>query len=242
MPDSLSLVLIHGHGVDASIWNNIHPELSADIRVIKPNFAQSTSHTTIEAYAEELNAQLQSADLTEVVLVGHSMGGYLALAYAERYPEQVRGLVLYHSTAYADDADRKIQRQQLINTMKAQGGAQFIEKQIPKMVSPDYPAEKTQALVARFRDLPTEALIAGMKAIAGRPDRTSVLRNARFPVLLVLGKQDQLIPLEKTQALANLSAEINVSIIDNAGHLSMVEQPETSVQVLRHFLEQISNA
>ncbi|WP_338875507.1 alpha/beta hydrolase [Spirosoma sp. SC4-14] len=242
MSGSFSLVLIHGHGVDASIWDNIQPELSADIRVIKPNFAHSTSHTTIEAYAEELNAQLQSAGIDKVVLAGHSMGGYIALAYAERYPEQVHGLVLYHSTAYADDADRKIQRQQLIDTMKAQGGAQFIEKQLPKMVAPHYPAEKTQELVARFRGLPTEALIAGMKAIAGRPDRTHVLRDAQYPVLLVLGREDQLISVEKTKALADLSDRIGVSIIDNAGHLSMIEQPETSVLVLRNFLQQADKA
>jgi pimeloyl-ACP methyl ester carboxylesterase len=239
MQTPFSVVLIHGHGVDASIWDSIYADLALDGPVLKPDVARLTSHTTIEAYAEELNARLQAASINDVVLVGHSMGGYIALAFAERYPAQVRGLVLYHSTAYADDEDRKAQRRQLIETMRTQGGAQFIEKQLPKMVAPDYPAEKVQALIDRYRDLPTDALIAGMEAIAGRPDRTNILRDAPFPILLVLGKQDQLIPLEKTKKLAELSDRIRVALIDDAGHLSMVEQPEASQKILRDFVKQV---
>jgi len=239
MQTPLSSLLIHGHGVDASIWDGIYAGLAEEGPVLKPDLARLTSYTTVEAYAEELATQLQSASIKEVVLVGHSMGGYIALAFAERYPEMVRGLVLYHSTAYADDEDRKAQRRQLIETMETQGGAQFIGKQLPKMVAPGYPVEQVQKLVDRFRDLPTEALIAGMKAIASRPDRTHILQHATFPVLLVLGKDDQLIALEKTKHLADLSDKISVATIDNAGHLSMVEQPEASQNVLRDFLRNV---
>lgn len=239
MSNVASVVLIHGHGVDSSIWNDIYDELASNYSVLKPDFSRLTSHTTIEAYTEELNARLQSASIDNVILVGHSMGGYIALAFADRSPDRVSGLVLYHSTAYADNDERKAQRQQLIATMRAEGGAQFIEKQVPKMVSSAYSDEKKQVLADRFRDLPTDALIAGMEAIAGRPDRTHVLRNATFPVLLVLGKDDQLIPVDKTQELATLSDEIDVALIDQAGHLSMIEQPESSVTTLTNFISQL---
>ncbi|GAB3888737.1 alpha/beta fold hydrolase [Spirosoma agri] len=239
MQTPLSILLIHGHGVDASIWDGIYADLAAEGTVLNPDLSRLTSHTTIEAYAEELAARLQAVSISEVVLIGHSMGGYIALAFAGRYPEMVRGLVLYHSTAYADDEDRKAQRQQLIKTMQTEGGVQFIEKQLPKMVAPDYPADQVNKLVGRFRNLPTEALVAGMEAIAGRPDRTYVLRNATFPVLLVMGREDQLIPLEKTKPLADLSGQISIATIDNAGHMSMVEQPDESKKILVDFLRKL---
>jgi pimeloyl-ACP methyl ester carboxylesterase len=78
-----------------------------------------------------------------------------------------------------------------------------------------------------------------MEAIAGRPDRTYVLRNATFPVLLVMGREDQLIPLEKTKPLADISDQISIATIDNAGHMSMVEQPDESKKILVDFLRKL---
>ncbi|MVM28749.1 alpha/beta fold hydrolase [Spirosoma sp. HMF4905] len=239
MSQSIAICLIHGHGVDASIWDGIYADLALDASVLKPDFSRLANHTSIEAYAEDLYARLQTGQVENVILVGHSMGGYLALAFAERHPEMVRGLVLYHSTATADDEARREVRRQVIEGLKTQGTAPFIQKQLPKMVAPDYPSEKTQNLVERFLNLPADALIAGMVAIANRPDRTHVLRDAQFPILLVLGRQDQLIPYEKTAQLASLSDRISVATIEQAGHLSMIEQPAESSQVLRSFMGQL---
>ncbi|QMW00164.1 alpha/beta fold hydrolase [Spirosoma foliorum] len=238
MSQSIVCCLIHGHGVDASIWDGIYADLASDASVLKPDFSHMVTHTSVEGYAEELYARLQTAQIGKVVLVGHSMGGYIALAFAERYPDMVQGLVLYHSTATADDNARKEVRRQAIEGLETQGTIPFIQKQLPKMVAPDFPSEKTQALVERFVSLPADALIAGMKAIAGRPDRTHVLRDADFPVLIVLGREDQLIPYEKTAQLADLSDAVRVVTIEHAGHLSMIEQPAQSVEVLKEFLGQ----
>lgn len=236
MNPALTIGLLHGHGVDASIWDGIYADLALEAQVLKPDFSRLTAHTTIEGYAEDLYAQLQRVQVDKIVLVGHSMGGYIALALAERHPEVIQGLVLYHSTATADDENRREVRRQAIDGLNRQGTAPFIQKQLPKMVSPSYPPEQTQELVDRFLDLPADALSAGLEAIAGRPDRTNVLRTAQFPVLLVLGRDDQLIPYEKTALLAELSDRITVMPIEKAGHLSMVEQPQVSIQVLRNFI------
>ena len=236
MSQSIALCLIHGHGVDASIWDGIYADLALNGPVLKPDFAHLANLTTIEEYADELYAQLQAATIEKAVLVGHSMGGYIALAFAEQYPQQVQGLVLYHSTATADTEERREQRRQTIGKLKTEGSAPFIRHQLPKMVSPTYSPDKTQTLVDRFLALPADALIAGINAIMNRPDRTAVLRNAPFPVLLVLGRDDQLIPYEKTAELANLSDKISVATIEKAGHLSMVEQPDASVRAIRSFV------
>lgn len=238
MSQSPLLCLIHGHGVDASIWEGIYADLALDYRVLQPDFSRLTHLTTIEAYADELYDRLSLANGQKAILVGHSMGGYMALAFADKYPDRVQGLVLYHSTATADDETKRQARQQVIQSLAADGTVPFIQKQMPKMVSPSYSTELTEQLVSRFVSLPAEALIAGLKAIAGRPDRTVVLRDAQFPVLLVLGRDDQLIPHEKTAQLAELSRKIEVVTIDQAGHLSMIEQPAQSVSILRDFVGQ----
>lgn len=230
------ICLIHGHGVDASIWDGIYADLSLANPVLQPDFSRLTHLRSIEAYADALYAQVRPLPAEGIILVGHSMGGYMALAYAERYPDKVQGLVLYHSTATADDAARRVVRQQTIDEIEKYGTAPFIRKQLPRMVAPDYPPERTQALVEQFSALPAEALVAGINAMAGRPDRTHVLQQADFPVLLVLGTEDQLLPYEKTAALANLSNTIRVATLEQAGHLSMLEQPTESIRVLRSFV------
>ncbi|WP_420147755.1 alpha/beta fold hydrolase [Spirosoma sp.] len=236
-PNNNSVVLVHGHGVDASIWNGIYADLSLEANVLKPDFSRLNNHTTIEAYAEELYGHLQSAQIDKVILVGHSMGGYIALAFADQHPEMIQGLVLYHSTATADDEARKEARRQAIEELQKNGTAPFIRKQMPKMVAPAYPAEKTQALIDRFEQLPADALVAGLKAMAARPDRTHVLRNAQFPILLVLGQEDQVIPYEKVAKLAELSSQVSVAPVNEAGHLSMVEQPDVAISILRSFVD-----
>ena len=235
MNEKKTLVLVHGHGVDASIWDGIYADLLSDGPVLRPDFARLTNHTTIDGYADDLYGRLQAEGVNSIVLIGHSMGGYMALAFAERHPQMVRGLCLFHSTAYADDEPKKEQRRQTIEGMKTQGSAPFIEKTIPKMVASDYPAAAVQKLVAHYRNLPVDALVAGMEAIAGRPDRTHVLRDAPFPVLLVLGKQDQLIDYDKNRTLADLSGQISVATMEVSGHLSMIEQPDEAIAALRTF-------
>ncbi len=233
MPEQPTLVLIHGHGVDASIWDGVCAVLLFDGSVLRPDFSQRTDLVSIDAYAHELHRQLQGANAKKSILVGHSMGGYIALAFAERYPELVQELVLFHSTAYADDDAKREQRKQTIDALKTEGTAPFIEKTMPKMVAPGFSAETIQQLISRYRALPTDALVAGMQAIANRPDRTHVLRDARFPVRLILGKQDQLITYDKTRTLAELSDKVTVATMETAGHLGMIEQTDEAAQLLR---------
>ncbi|WP_077919026.1 alpha/beta fold hydrolase [Spirosoma sp. 209] len=233
------ICLIHGHGVDATIWQRVDADLSAEYPVVVPDVAHVATHRSIDEYAGLISKHLAAeagAD-GQVVLVGHSMGGYIALAFAERYPDRVKGLVLFHSTAYADDDAKKEQRRQTIGKLNTAGAEPFIESTLPKMVAPDYPADQLKPYIDRYRTLPADALAAGMEAIMGRPDRTSVLRTASFPVLLILGKQDQLIAYDKTATLAGLSDQIKLVTLDQSGHLGMIEEPEAAVQALRTFID-----
>lgn len=240
----MPIILLHGHGVDASIWDRVYADLSDELSVWKHDLSRLATHQTIEEYAEivakYIRAETDIDEREKAIVVGHSMGGYIALALAERHPERVGGLVLYHSTAYADDEAKKEQRTKAIGALTEGGASKYIHELMPKMVAPDYPADQVQALEERFRDIPTDALVAGMKAIAGRPDRTHVLRNATFPVLVVLGRQDQVISLEQGQVMGDLGDNVRVVVLDNVGHLSMIEDPDASIETLREFVAGLS--
>ncbi|MFD2570706.1 alpha/beta fold hydrolase [Spirosoma soli] len=242
MPEPATLVLIHGHGVDASIWDGIYADLALETSVLTPDFARLTNHTTIEAYAEDLLARLQAAQLDKVLLVGHSMGGYMALAFAERCPDYVQGLCLFHSTAYADDEAKKEQRQQVIQKLDASGGRSFLETAITNMFAAENQPKMQQTIVQlidRYSELPKDALLAGIQAILSRPDRTHVIQQATFPVSIVAGRYDQLVPLEKSQKLAEVVPNVNLTILEHSGHLGMVEEPEASLDALRSFVRSV---
>lgn len=236
MTSQTALVLLHGHGVDASIWDGIYAELASGRVVVKPDFSTRTTHETIQAYAEELYSILQTARLEQVVLVGHSMGGYIALAFAEAHPDLVRGLVLFHSTAQADDEAKKEQRQKAVGALQDGGTAHFIEELMPKMVAGTYPEADRQSLINRYSQLPAEALQAGIRAMAARSDRTHVLKQASFPVLLIAGEADSIIPPDKSRQLTEAAPNVELAVLKGAGHLGMLEQPAESVRLLQSFL------
>ncbi|RYF63359.1 MAG: alpha/beta fold hydrolase, partial [Cytophagaceae bacterium] len=97
-----TLVFLHGHPVSPVIWDFLSSALSDDYAIVKPDFSRLTQHTSVDAYADELHGQLASSEMGACVLIGHSMGGYIALAAAEKYPDRVKGIVLFNSTAFAD--------------------------------------------------------------------------------------------------------------------------------------------
>jgi pimeloyl-ACP methyl ester carboxylesterase len=233
------LVLIHGHGVDASIWDGIYADLSVTIPVLKPDFAQLANHETIEAYAEDLHARLQSVQVTGVKLVGHSMGGYIALAFAERYPNLVKGICLFHSTAYADDEAKKEQRRQVMTKLNAEGSRAFLQTAITNMFAPDNRdkmRDTVVSLIEQYSDLPKEALYAGIQAIMSRTDRTQVLQQASYPVMIVAGRYDQLVPFEKSQQLADAIPSIKLTVLEESGHLGMIEEPKAALAAIQSFV------
>ena len=242
MPTKPVLVFIHGHGVDASLWDGLYAVLASEYPIIKPDFSRNTRHQTIEAYAEELYGMLSASQVEKCVLIGHSMGGYIALAFAETHPDKLLGLGLFHSTAFADDDDRRAKRQQAIEKLETQGSPAFIEETVPRMFAEpnrERMGDAVRQLTDRGNAIPPDALIAGMKAIRSRPDRTHVLKNASFPVLLIVGKEDNLVPFDKSRELLDMPSDVVPVVLEKSGHLGMLEQPEEALQAIRTFLRKI---
>lgn len=237
-----NLVLVHGHGVDESIWDSIAPLLSETYTVIRPNLSLLTNCSTIEAYAEELYDFLTNAGIRKCTIIGHSMGGYIGLALAEKYPDMIEGFGLFHSLAYADDDTKKEQRNKMITLLREKGASDFIRLTGANMFGKryrKYRAEKVRQHVSHFSELPSEALAVGVEAIRDRPDRTKVLEDLTVPLLLIVGMEDVLMPFEKVIEMATYPKVAYPFILSDSGHMGMVERTDTTVKILRWYLEKI---
>ena len=170
------------------------------------------------------------------------MGGYIALAFAEKYPEMLDGFGLFHSTAFADEPDKKEQRTKMASLLRTKGVAEFLRLTGPNMfgerfkeVSP----EKVSSHIDKYSKLSAQALAKGVEAMRDRPDRTHVLSALPFPVLFIFGMQDVLIPFEKSIKLSNYPVKSYPFILSEAGHMGMVERPDAASRIIRWYMENL---
>lgn len=239
------LMLVHGFPDDGGLWRHIVPELSRHYTVVCPDLPGAGSSSlpddvplTVERMAEALLAVGDEVSNEPFLLAGHSMGGYTALAFAERWHSRLAGLALVHTTASADDAEKQAQRQKTIALIQKGGKEAFMRDAVPKMFSPQtrnqYP-DHIREQVDRGLRLPDASAIAYYEAMIARPERIAVLHDASFPVQWILGKEDALIPLDKVAEQTHLARRSAVSVYENCGHLSMLESPERLAADLGQF-------
>jgi pimeloyl-ACP methyl ester carboxylesterase len=237
-----TLVLLHGHGVDDTIWDSLDAVLNEYFTIVRPNISLFTFCQSVEDYADELHRLLTNATIKKCTLIGHSMGGYIALAFAEKYPEMLEGFGLFHSTAYADDESKKQQRNKMAELLRNHGTVSFIKNTASNMFGDRYKElhpEKVAEHISHFGKLPADALIAGMIAMRNRPDRTAVLAAMPFPVLFIIGMQDKLIPFESVIGLSEFPKQSYPFILSEAGHMGMVERPDATARMISWYMGKI---
>lgn len=245
------VVLLHGFGEDATVWAAQIKLLQQNYRVIAPHFpgtAQSelTENLSIEDMAQAVQ-QLLLLPATgvfpehKIILVGHSMGGYVTLAFAEKYPELLISWGLFHSTAVADSAEKKQVREKGIAFIEKNGAAAFIESTVGNLFSTKTKKENPQLIkdflhsMNNFSDI---SLVSYYRAMINRPDRTMVLKNAATPVLLVLGKDDQAIPYDEALKLAYMANKTYFYTLQQSGHMGMLEEEEKTNGILQEFIRE----
>jgi len=237
-----TLVLLHGHGVDDTIWDGIDASINEYFTVVRPNISLFTFCRTVEEYADELHRFLTTAVIEKCTLIGHSMGGYIALAFAEKYPEKLEGFGLFHSTAYADDESKKHQRNQTIDMLRTYGTEMFVKNTAANLYGDRFKElhpNKIKEHIEHYGKLPVEALIAGINAMRDRPDRTAVLAAMPFPVLFIIGMQDKLIPFESCISLSEYPKQSYPFILAEAGHMGMLERPDASARMISWYMGRI---
>jgi pimeloyl-ACP methyl ester carboxylesterase len=245
------VVLIHGFGEDGDVWKNQIALLPINFMLIIPDLPGSGQSEMIEdmsiAGMAEVIKSMIDAEFPSVAheggfkgaVIGHSMGGYIALAFAQQYPGYLNALGLFHSTAYADSEEKKAVRRKGIEFMRQYGAFEFLKTGIPNLFSP-FSKNEMPAMIHEFiagqNNFSTEALVSYYEAMMQRPDRTDVLKKARFPVLFIMGKYDNAAPMDDVLQQCHLPEKAYIHILEKSGHMGMLEEPDKSNRVLEKFL------
>jgi pimeloyl-ACP methyl ester carboxylesterase len=239
----LHIVLLHGFCEESGIWNDLLPYLTINNPVHSldlPGFGKNNELTdlgdSVEAMASWIKNETDKITSEPVILIGHSLGGYIALAFADLYPEKLAGLGLFHSTAYADAPERKEARIKAMEFVDQHGAEVYHRALIPGLFRLNASTAKVERVIEAARSARAQGIKAALGAMRSRPDRTSVLKNFSKPVLLIAGKDDTIIPVDKVMEQAAMCSQAMVEILDKSAHMGMVEQPMESAGIIDRFI------
>lgn len=235
------VLLIHGFPFHQEIWDGYVERLSDEFRVITldlPGFGKSESLKspfTLEQVGSTLLDFLRKKDLKEVNIVGHSLGGYVALAMVKNSPELFTSLVLFHSTAYADSAEKKASRSKVVEFVQKNGAIPFASGFIPPLFfNPTHPAIERVKRIAG--EATSQAVIGYTLAMKDRPDHIKTLEVFKNPTLFLAGKNDPGIPPDSIRKQATHSQKAEIHIFENVSHMGMFEKPEETASKIKGFL------
>lgn len=237
------LVLLHGFPLDARIWREQVAALSDRFRVITPDlrgFGQSKSNDafTMESLADDVHALLADVGALPAILGGLSMGGYVALAYAKKYPSDLLGLALIDTKAEADTTQGKEARQKMIELARTQGAKPVADQMMPKMLASD--ADKSRPSVKRelapiMNAQPPLTIEHALAAMRDRPDFVAQLPSIATPTLVIVGEHDAITPPAGAEAMSKGIPNSTYVLVRGAGHMSPMEQPQQVTDALRRF-------
>jgi 3-oxoadipate enol-lactonase len=238
------VVLLHGFPLTGAIWHEQQRQLSDQCRVIVPDLrghGQSPVPSGVydmELMAGDVLALLDSLGIKQAIILGHSMGGYVTLALWKLAPERFRALGLVASQAGADSDEGRQARYKLAEKVGAEGSQVVAEAMIPKLFAPPLAAkgpilEQVRQLILHTQPV---GIVGTLKGMAVRPDSMGILPKVSVPVLLLMGDQDQIIPPAKAEAMAAVLPRVTHKIVENAGHMPMLEQPQATTAAIRDFV------
>jgi pimeloyl-ACP methyl ester carboxylesterase len=249
MPQIDHIILLHGFCEDHHIWDDMAARLSNSYTVYAPDLAgfgssAMPSSPDIDQQAALLYRDCTKRGIQQAVLVGHSMGGYIALALCRLYPAFVQGLCLFHSHPFADAPEKIEARQKHIAFVQRNGVEAFVKQLVPNLFAPDF-VEQNASVVKQhvahcIQCAPEAAVVFSLEMMIARPDQSSVMAELACPVLMIVGKQDSAIPYNWSLQQAHLADTTQLVVLDGVGHMGMIEQPETCFQAFDTFLKWIA--
>ncbi len=240
-----AVVLLHGFLENKTMWQDLIPEISKKHRVITVDLlghgeTECLGYVhSMEDNADVVQAVLSKLRIRKAVFIGHSMGGYVALAYAELYPEKIRGLVLLNSTSKADSEERKANRNRAIKAVK-KDYTTFIRLSITNLFSPDNRellVDEIEKVKKEALKTPLQGVVASLEGMKIRKDREVLLHLTPYPKMLILGKKDPVLIYESTLEQIEDTAVKLVTFPD--GHMSHIENREELKDVLLGFFKGI---
>lgn len=239
-----AVVFLHGFLGDKTIWSNfIEAFPKSKFRIICIDLlghgksdCLSYVHTT-EEMGEGVMAVLNHLQLKKYFIVGHSMGGYVGLAIAEKHPDAIRGLVMFHSTAKGDSNEKKRDRGRAVKVVKRNAKI-FIEEAIPNLFNLEYKPNKRGIAKSKklALNMSKQAIIAALEGMKTRLEREIVLKFAPYPVLFIIGKQDNILDYEDLIGQAELAEQSSYLLLSKVGHMGFFEAKKECQEVIRYFI------
>ena len=240
-----TIVLLHGFLENQTMWQDLVSELSKKYRVITIDLlghgeTQCLGYVhTMEDNADVVQAVLSKLCIRKAIFVGHSMGGYVALAFAELYPEKILGLVLMNSTSKADSEERKANRSRAIKAVK-KDYTSFVRLSITNLFSEEN-REKMKDEIKKVKiealKTPLQGIVASLEGMKIRKDQETLLRSATYPILLIWGEKDPVLHYKDSlEQIENTKVKL-VTLPD--GHMSHIENREELAIVLSNFVKGI---
>lgn len=241
-PNARCAVLLHAFPFDRRMWKHVARPLSQKRRVIAPDlrgFGHSSgmpSPRSVEEHADDLARTLDDKQIDKVSLVGLSLGGYVALAFAERHPARLAQIALVDSRTGADSDAQKAGRKQSMAIVSSQGVTALYAGLEPRMFSPEPLPIATDMMRAIAVSQGRDGVLGALAAMRDRPDRGDVWAALQVPTLCVVGRHDAITPVAEHEAMATAAQNGRCIVLENAGHLTSAEAPEALVDALDPWL------
>lgn len=227
--------------MDASFWGPMWRELGADVMLLTPEFpgfgnAAALPAPTIAGFAASVAELIGTEDAGPAIVVGLSLGGYVALALAAEHPATVAALVLANTRAEGDDDDVRRAREQAIDTVRIDGLDTYLAELLPRVLSPTARTEVWERAHAIAEGQDARAVCAALEAMRDRPDRTGDLAGIGLRTVVIGGDDDVVTPHAAVAALADAIPGATLEMIPGAGHFSALERPVEFAEILARML------
>lgn len=242
------LLLIHGYLESAEVWGGFAEQLAKRYRVLAvdlPGNGRSSDFDTDHTMcflADSVMAVMDDQKVNRAVVVGHSLGGYVALNIAERYPDRLAGYILFHSHPYPDTDEVKENRMREIGIVESGKKELIYPVNIPRMFAAsnlegfEEAVEKSKQIASAHTG---RGIIAVLKGMMGRKDRSAILASGEIPSMVILGRMDNYIDYDMTTARLTIPENGSLITLEHTGHMGFIEETERSVAVVDDFISSL---